>query len=879
LVFFSTGKPTKKCQHLCQMGAGWNFCAPQVYRARDTSLGRDVAIKVLSSFILAGAERLRRFEQEARAAAALNHPNILSVFQLGSYEGTPYLVSELLEGSTLREQLARGPLPTRKAIDYGAQIARGLSAAHEKGITHRDLKPENLFVTKDGRVKILDFGLAKLKQGQSEGGDNAQTVSLSTEPGVVLGTVGYMAPEQVRGEAVDHRADIFAFGAILYEMLTGRRAFHKPTSAETMSAILNEDPPSASGIALGIPFGLQRVVHRCLEKSPEQRFQSASDLAFALEALSEAGTSSTRAVDAKGPRQYWRWIGAAGIVVAIGAVLAIKYFMRHPSTAHGPGESTSSLEVRALTESGKATIAAATPDGRYIAYVNKEAGNRQLRLMQVATERDVQVLPGSPHRIASLHFSPDGNFIYFLQELDSRNPDAYGVFRIATLGGPAIPVATDARMNSVAVSSDGKRIAYIAETPSESLIVAVDPDGGNRRALAKRPLALGFWFVEWSPSPNTLAAVAIGKEDMGLVRVELPSGAVDDLSVTGWAAVGQPLWSPDSATIFAPAISLGGSTMQIWAFDARTGAHRPITSGSTNYNQSSLSGTSTGDLVALTNTTATTLWATDHSAHMHSISSLKGEGSENVIWVGDRIVTSNINEMVVHEPDGPNSTRLRAHSAIYRQLARCGPSQVVYWAFDAEHMSYIARTDVTTGSTTTLTDGPRDFWPTCTSDGSTLVFVHCIDQGNRCIVARKSLATGEVLPLYEFTPAVDVSNPTFSPDGATVLSSRNPDANDPYEWAAIVPIVGGEPRRIRMPVPKGEVGTFKWSNDGKSILYARNEKGVGNIWSMTINGKTPKKITAFDSDAIFDFDVSVDNRLLVSRGAYVTDVVLIKNVR
>jgi eukaryotic-like serine/threonine-protein kinase len=260
----------------------------EVYRARDARLGRDVAIKVLPALLSADTDRLRRFEQEARAAAALNHPNILAVFQMGTYEGAPYLVSELLEGETLREQIKRGRLSIRKAIDYGMQIARGLAAAHEKGIVHRDLKPENLFATKDGRVKILDFGLAKLTQPEASSNDDAPTVTEGTEPGVVMGTVGYMAPEQVRGQTVDHRADIFAFGTILYEMLAGKRAFQKPTAPETMAAILNEDPPGISQDAASVPPALQRMVHRCLEKNPEQRFQSASDLAFALGALPDS---------------------------------------------------------------------------------------------------------------------------------------------------------------------------------------------------------------------------------------------------------------------------------------------------------------------------------------------------------------------------------------------------------------------------------------------------------------------------------------------------------------------------------------------------------------------------------------------------------------
>src|SRR6266550_4094264 len=234
----------------------------EVYRARDPALKREVAIKVLPSLVARDPDRLLRFEQEAQAVAALDHPNILAVHQFGVFQGTTYLASELLVGESLRQVLQRGPLPVRKAVDYAVQIAHGLSAAHDKGIVHRDLKPENLFVTKDGRVKILDFGLAKLMQSQQDCDGNAPTQTAGTDPGMIMGTAGYMSPEQVRGQTVDHRTDIFAFGAIVYEMLTGKRAFHRSTSAETMAAILNEDPPAISQTGANIPPALQRVVHR-----------------------------------------------------------------------------------------------------------------------------------------------------------------------------------------------------------------------------------------------------------------------------------------------------------------------------------------------------------------------------------------------------------------------------------------------------------------------------------------------------------------------------------------------------------------------------------------------------------------------------------------
>ena len=270
----------------------------EVYSARDTRLERDVAIKVLPASVSTDADRLRRFEQEARAAAALNHPNILAAYDVGSHDGAPYVVSELLRGATLRELVSSGALPSRKAVDYAAQIASGLAAAHEAGVVHRDLKPENLFVTHDGRVKILDFGLAKLAEPPAfaAGQTLLATRKVDTLPGAIVGTVGYMSPEQVRGKTVDHRSDIFSYGAILYEMLSGARAFTGDTPADTISAVLKHEPPPFASLNLSVPTALDRIVQHCLEKDPADRFQSTRDLLFALVALPHHSSSSSPTV-------------------------------------------------------------------------------------------------------------------------------------------------------------------------------------------------------------------------------------------------------------------------------------------------------------------------------------------------------------------------------------------------------------------------------------------------------------------------------------------------------------------------------------------------------------------------------------------------------
>ncbi|MBC8646939.1 MAG: serine/threonine-protein kinase, partial [Thermoanaerobaculia bacterium] len=301
----------------------------EVYRARDPRLGRDVAIKVLTSSFAVDADRLRRFEQEARAAGILNHPNLTAVYDIGSADGAPYVVSELLEGETLRSRLGAGPVPVRKALDYAVQLARGLAAAHEKQIVHRDLKPENIFLTRDGRVKILDFGLAKLKETGSSDGEHTAlpTATRGTEPGVVMGTMGYMSPEQVRGLPADHRSDIFSFGAILHEMLSGQRAFRGDTAADTITAILTKEPPDLSQTNNEVHPGLERIVRHCMEKNREERFDSARDLAFDLEALSGLSTPSAVAQSAAAParrrRLFLPVLVGAGLLAALAGGLLL----------------------------------------------------------------------------------------------------------------------------------------------------------------------------------------------------------------------------------------------------------------------------------------------------------------------------------------------------------------------------------------------------------------------------------------------------------------------------------------------------------------------------------------------------------------------------
>jgi eukaryotic-like serine/threonine-protein kinase len=493
----------------------------EVYRARDSRLGRDVAIKVLPAALSADPERLQRFEQEARAAAALNHPNILQVYDIGQHESAPYIVSELLEGETLRERLHAGALPVRKAIDYGIQIAHGLAAAHEKGIVHRDLKPENVFVTDDSRVKILDFGLAKLTQAEpSLAGISAlPTTPPNTTPGMVLGTIGYMAPEQVRGLAGDHRSDIFAFGAVLYEMLSGRRAFHGDTTADTMSAILKEQPADLMTREAQIPPAVERVVDRCLEKAPSARFQSTHDLAFALEALSlKSGTAAalqTPAGASWSERLRWALVLVFGVITAVALVSvyrrapapesdAIRFAVPLPlGTEFGAGVAGPSLAVS--PDGRRIALAAGPPNGLLSLYV-RDVESVELRL-----------LPGTAPANQPF-WSPDGRLLAFFGEGRLKKVDVSGgsiqvmanvelpqggtwnaddvilygndggpLFQVSAAGGQPRPLTTlDQSHRETAhlhpqFLPDGRHFLYLAR-PSGTAYVG-DLDGGEPKAL------------------------------------------------------------------------------------------------------------------------------------------------------------------------------------------------------------------------------------------------------------------------------------------------------------------------------------------------------------------------------------------------------------
>ena len=525
---------------LSPLGAGG---MGEVYRAKDTKLDRNVAVKVLPSALAEDPEALSRFEREAKAVAALSHPNILAIFEFQKVEGVTYAVMELLEGETLRSRLATGALPTRKVVEYGAQIAQGLAAAHEKGIVHRDLKPENVFVTADGRVKILDFGLARQHPAGAPGQDTrSPTMTRHTEPGTVMGTVGYMSPEQVRGRQTDHLSDIFSFGAVLYEMATGRRAFQRDTGAETMTAILKEEPPEFSESGVKVPPGLERLVAHCLEKSPQERFQSARDIAFDLQSLSSATTPTERRRAI--PERRSRWMLAA----AVGALLAYSAFL---FWLGGRGAAKAPPTFRQLTfRRGSIPSARFAPDGQSAIY-SAAWGDAPYEIFGVRVDAPESTSLGLKKAI--LMATRPGE-IALLQEPQESRPGILAIAPIA--GGPPRPVLEDV-LNADWLPDGSKFLIdrwtqgkEQIEFPAGKALYATTGSFGNPRLSPRGDRAA------------MIEAPVVGDNRGYVVTVDL-AGKANRISGP-WSDISGLAWSPDGTEVWFTATQ-SGLNRALWA--------------------------------------------------------------------------------------------------------------------------------------------------------------------------------------------------------------------------------------------------------------------------------------------------------------------------
>ncbi len=775
----------------------------EVYRARDTRLDREVAIKVLPASLTSDPDRLRRFEQEARAAAALNHPNILVVYQMATHDGFSYMVTELLEGETLRERLRHGPIPLRKAIDYEVQIARGLAAAHDKGIVHRDLKPENLFLTKDGRVKILDFGLAKLTQPKDNSGE-MNTLTQGTDPGMVVGTAGYMSPEQVRGTPADHRSDIFSFGTILYETVTGKQTFRKPTSAETMSAILNEEPEAISQLAPSIPPGLERVARRCLEKAPEQRFQSASDLAFALEALSDSGMTAPSGVhaqqSAKPRRRGIVLVGA--VVVIVLAAAAVAYFRTQP-----PAAPVLSNYVQ-LTHDGQRKDLNTTDGSRLYLYWGT-ADFTGLAQMSVSGG-EPQKLPILSMNMFPRGFSPDESE---LLAVDAHGEPPMGpLWSVPILGGSPRRLG-DLVGNGGDWSPDGKRLAY---SDASNLYLA-NADGSEPHKLLALNNTDIVEYLRWSPGGNHLRFT---EANMASNADSIWEVSADGTNLHRLFPGCCGRWTPDGKYyVFV-------SRNQIWALAQKGGWLRPepkpvqLTSSPMALSDP-VPSKDGKKLFVVGATTRGQLMRYDLKSHGY-VPFLRGISAEYVAFSKDgqwvAYVSYPDGALWRSKADGSDPLQL-TYSSDYAFVPRWSPDgkKILFWETPVGKPSRMYEVSAEGGTPQQLL--PNDLSaqqdPNWSPDGSKIVFagnsndpasaVHILD-----------LKTGEVSTLPE---SQGMFSPRWSPDGRYIPAlSRDSKTLSMFDlqtqkWIQVATAV--------------TIAWLSWSKDGTSLLFLGRRETTG----------------------------------------------------
>jgi Tol biopolymer transport system component len=867
----------------------------EVYRARDTRLNRQVAVKVLPESLSRDADALARFEREAQAVAALSHPNILAIHDFGEHEGTAFAVTELLQGETLRDLLSAGSIPLRKTIDFSRQICAGLAAAHAAGIVHRDLKPDNVFVTNDGRVKILDFGLAKPVASRGAGDEtHSPTVSAYTEPGTVMGTVGYMSPEQVKAQSADHRSDIFAFGAVLFEMLTGRRAFQRETAAETMTAVLREDPPETTETGRRIPPALDRVVRHCLEKKPEQRFQSASDIAFALEDPSGPVSGSSSAVPPA--RRLGGALAAIGVVAGILGGFLIARATRAPET----GEP---IRVHPLTFSGADSDPAASPDGKLVAFTSWRDGKSRIWIKQLVGGAETPLTAGPDRRP---RFSPDGASIIFLRDLGATQ----AVYRVGFLGGEPRRLVDD--VVEADWSPDGRKIAFFrlsTSTRALSRFGVYDVETGKETDLATLS-DIEVYSPRWSPDGRAIAFsegnLNRNSATWGLRQIDPTTGRVSPLGPDRLGyAVGGLAWSGSGRHIFyiqAASImgDIAGSESRVFDLDLSSGRTRPV------------------------------LWAEGLAA----INASAGEVSRCDVLAGGRLVFSqrlrrqNLREAAAGRPAAPRL--LTEGSSIDRQPTYSPDGKRILFSSNRSGNLDLWMMDLETGALRQVTDDSAQDWdPAFTPDGA-----HILWDSDRTGSLEVWTANADGSEARQITrDGVDAENPTETPDGRWIVywsgnSGKrgiwkiHPDgtgavrlveadgvSTDVSPDGRYVLYVEQNRRRLRNTVHFLEVdtgrsvpftiaapftagapaviyGRGRWGRDGKSVYYlGQDAAGLTGVFAQDFipgadTSGTRRPVAGFSQEYVTEsLGLSPDGgRLTISTGEEFASIVVADNV-
>jgi serine/threonine protein kinase/Tol biopolymer transport system component len=831
----------------------------EVYRARDPRFGRDVALKVLPAHAGSDTERLRRFEQEARAAGVLNHPNILTVHDVGSADGHPYLVCELLEGETLRERLGAGPLPAARAIEVALQVAHGLAAAHAKGVVHRDLKPENLFLTRDGRVKILDFGIAKLLAREA-GASDALATAPGTALGVVMGTAAYMSPEQVSGQVVDERSDLFSFGIVLHEMLSGKTPFAERTPIETMTAVLRADPPPLGVGENGVTPALDRVVTHCLEKSPDARFQSARDLAFALEALAGSSASPTPVSDsprdsptrrdspatrASGLRLPW-WAALALAACAFGAAwLAF--------AGRGQGRTLQfSRVVKLVATDAIESSPVLSPDGKWLAYLSDQGGRMNVWVRFLSGGQPVSLTAAFPElhvlavrEIGGLDISPDGSEIVFQGGTDpGKLANEQTSFVIpAPLGGT--PRKLIGRGLNVRWSPDGRRIAYVLPggAAGDALAIA-DRTGENERTVLPVAGGLHAHWLAWSPDGRYLyfnrGVTSANLEPSEVHRVPVDGGPEESVIATSRRAsfpsplAGGLVYSANPSSV----------DLALW-WKPWNGDPVRITTGIGEYAEARLSADGRR-MVATVYQPRRALWTMpiDDAARAPVLLSEAATGDSDPAWSpkGDRLAFSSTRSgdrnIWTAKVDGSDARQITTGEAI---------DDRPQWSPDGSRIAFVSSRGGERGVWTVDADGgtPRRVVAakvlnalTWSPDGREILF---------------STPDGDAPALFRV--GIDGGTPTRIPTPTAASSPAWSPVNDVIAYVATVRAAGSAPGRTwpAFTRPSGEQiaapekptlanGTVTWSVDGRWLAGISSPgTGPSSIWVFPAGGQAPPR--------------------------------------
>ena len=807
-----------------------------VYRARDPRLGRDVAIKVLPQGVATDAARLSRFEREAQAVAALSHPNILAIHEFGNEDGTAFAVMELLEGQTLRQKLENGPPPQSKAVAIGVQVAQALTAAHDKGIVHRDLKPDNIWITNEGQAKVLDFGLASFTAVAE--GPEAETMACATDPGSILGTAAYMSPEQARGEAVDTRSDIFSLGAVLYEMLIGRQAFARATAAETMTAVLQDDPPSMDGAPQPVPPNLARTVWHCLEKEPGERFQTARDLSFALSGASDSGTVGLvhGVAEKTGPRRS-RWPVAAGLAflsVVVAAVLVFSLAGRDPSPSRS-GVSRWEVSLGAdqeLLVRGRSHPLALSPDGKQLAYVATDGGNSRLYVRTI-DKVDAVVLDGT-EGARNPFFSPNGEWIGFFAE---------GELRKVASGGGAVLRICDAPLDNLG-SAWGEDGTIVFSSYATGLW-RVEGAGGDPNVLTRIDTGSGETQHRWPQFlPGDRLLMTIGTTHGSQVAVvDLRDGSRSPVTDMTDVAVAQYL--PTGHLLFAQS-----STLQVVPFDIADGSVRgaPVTivEGVTAVSAQAVSYFAVSDSGTLAyvpgtgNAGTRLVWVDaegevtpiDSRSESHLMPRVSPSGTSVAVTVG-----SALGLRVIETLDLERGSR--------RRLTFEGSNALPVWSPDARRIAFASSRDGGwnlywraadgSGKATLLLTSENELWPHSFSpDGRALAYWEIDAETARDIWILP--LEGDPTPIPFLLTPYNERAPVFSPDGRWISYISDESGRDEVY---IRPYPG--PGAHTTVSTQGGVEPI-WAPDGRRLYY-RNANSMMVVSVETGDGITVSKPT------------------------------------